>query len=723
MPRVVTSFELGGPLRCEELCPLGIKPFQSDSRFRITITHGTDDYSLEEDQLLKRIQELEAEQASIKQKLSKLMLDDDTRPNLGSPKKSGLAGLRTKGGGSNSGSQDETWCQKCPVFSGHSSVLPRESRSFCDPPNPTSELGSRQTYLYSTERQYLNILDSLVQTVYVFDVAGRISYWNRASEILYGYSAAEALGQNVLERFLVGIIGISVDSQSFLQKTAFRPLEAYTSSRQAKKVLPLQVVIASKKSNLNYGQVTNKVRWKLKTRENTVEPKIRVRDSRYFDQGFSENDLSDHREIATPISRERLRDSSSEGEHKTGVHRIVASRAEPLFNKNRTGCSWRGSELGRLVERTTHGIFPWMNCAIDQQETSGSYAKPEFPVMDCDQLGNEASDSKSSTINASSSNGKGDSSSSSCPTDIFDLGTDLLHDDILWEDLMLGGQIGRGSCGSVYHGLWCGSDVAVKIFSKLDYSDDLLHSFRQEVLLMKRLRHPSVLLFMGAVTSHQHLCIVTEFLPQGSFFQLLKNTKLDWRRRVLMALDIARGMNYLHLCNPPIVHRDLKSSNLLVDKNWTVKVGDFGLSRIKHATFLTTNSGNGTAEWMAPEVIRDEPSDEKFQKVWTRIWASLIESCWKSDPKCRPTFEELLEKLKALQKHYAIQRLKARNTRLAATATPSKQQFEADLLFIYITWLIAFYLWNLGDLRVNFGAQTKSYLILLLYYYVMLLDL
>ncbi|KAI3965827.1 hypothetical protein MKX01_010784 [Papaver californicum] len=152
-------------------------------------------------------------------------------------------------------------------------------------------------------------------------------------------------------------------------------------------------------------------------------------------------------------------------------------------------------------------------------------------------------------------------------------------------------------------------------------------------------------------------------------------------------------MNYLHLCNPPIVHRDLKSSNLLVDKNWTVKVGDFGLSRIKHATFLTTKSGKGTAEWMAPEVIRDESSDEKSdvysfgvimwelatQKIpWDTLnsfqigavgymdqrleipegtdphWASLIESCWNSEPKCRPAFEELLEKLKVLQKHYAI---------------------------------------------------------------------
>ncbi|KAK9277617.1 hypothetical protein L1049_007163 [Liquidambar formosana] len=185
--------------------------------------------------------------------------------------------------------------------------------------------------------------------------------------------------------------------------------------------------------------------------------------------------------------------------------------------------------------------------------------------------------------------------------------------EISWEDLQLREEVGQGFYAVVYHGIWNGSDVAVKIFFGNEYREGTLLDYKKEIDIMRRLRHPNVLLFMGAVYSHERLAIVTEFLPRGSLFKTLhkNNQALDIRRRLRMALDAARGMNYLHHRNPPIVHRDLKSSNLLVDKNWTVKVGDFGLSRLKNATFLTAKSGRGTPQWMAPEVLRNEPSNEK----------------------------------------------------------------------------------------------------------------
>ncbi|KAK1406348.1 hypothetical protein QVD17_41642 [Tagetes erecta] len=269
---------------------------------------------------------------------------------------------------------------------------------------------------------------------------------------------------------------------------------------------------------------------------------------------------------------------------------------------------------------------------------------------------------------------------------------DVADCEIAWEDITLGERIGLGSYGEVYRGDWHGTDVAVKKFLDQEITAESLEEFKSEVSIMKRVRHPNVVLFMGAVTRAPHLSIVTEFLPRGSLYKLLHrpNNQLDIRRRLRMALDTARGMNYLHNCTPVIVHRDLKSPNLLVDKNWVVKVCDFGLSRMKNSTFLSSRSTAGTAEWMAPEVLRNEPSDEKsdvysfgvvlwelctLQQPWggmnpmqvvgavgfqhrrleipddlDPVIADIITKCWQTDPKLRPTFADIMAALKPLQK-------------------------------------------------------------------------
>ncbi|PON49795.1 Mitogen-activated protein kinase kinase kinase [Trema orientale] len=269
---------------------------------------------------------------------------------------------------------------------------------------------------------------------------------------------------------------------------------------------------------------------------------------------------------------------------------------------------------------------------------------------------------------------------------------DVAECEIPWDDITLGERIGLGSYGEVYRGEWHGTEVAVKRFLDQEILGESLAEFMKEVRLMKRLRHPNVVLFMGAVTRTPNLSIVTEFLPRGSLYRLLHrpNNQLDERRRLRMALDAARGMNYLHTCSPMIVHRDLKSPNLLVDKNWVVKVCDFGLSKMKHSTFLSSRSTAGTAEWMAPEVLRNEPSDEKcdvysfgvilwelstMQQPWGGMnpmqvvgavgfqhrrldipedmdpaIADIIRRCWQTDPRLRPTFAEIMAALKPLQR-------------------------------------------------------------------------
>ncbi|RLN28217.1 dual specificity protein kinase shkD isoform X2 [Panicum miliaceum] len=482
---------------------------------------------------------------------------------------------------------------------------------------------------------------------------------------------------------------------------------------------PLQSTLASKITNLAT-KVTNKVRSRVRTDENGIEREGGSGESQCSDRGAKEEPTSSGTTTPRgdaprgPFAMEHSPgkttnpNSDESGEGKVGLHRILSSKAEALLNKKGISWPWKGRENEEHDERN-HVILPWLHGdqenGPNHQKVSDSSIAPDAQGAEHNQPSkNEASGSWSSFNNNSTSSASSTGSTNSSALYKVDHEADCLDYEILWEDLVIGEQIGQGSCGTVYHALWYGSDVAVKVFSKQEYSEDVIQPFRQEVSLMKKLRHPNILLFMGAVTSPQRLCIVTEFLPRGSLFRLLQRsgTKLDVRRRIHMALDIARGMNYLHHSSPPIIHRDLKSSNLLVDKNWTVKVADFGLSRLKRETFLTTKTGKGTPQWMAPEVLRNEPSDEKSdvysygvilwelvtQKIpWENLnsmqvigavgfmnqrldipsdvdpqWTSIILSCWESNPQQRPSFLELLERLRELQRHYAIQQRNAKNS-------------------------------------------------------------
>ncbi|KAM0826784.1 hypothetical protein ACQ4PT_068637 [Festuca glaucescens] len=272
---------------------------------------------------------------------------------------------------------------------------------------------------------------------------------------------------------------------------------------------------------------------------------------------------------------------------------------------------------------------------------------------------------------------------------VFD---DVSECEIPWEDLVIGERIGLGSYGEVYRADWNGTEVAVKKFLDQDFYGDALDEFRSEVRIMRRLRHPNIVLFMGAVTRPPNLSIVSEYLPRGSLYKILHRPgcQIDEKRRIKMAIDVAKGMNCLHTSVPTIVHRDLKSPNLLVDNNWNVKVCDFGLSRLKHSTFLSSKSTAGTPEWMAPEVLRNEQSNEKcdvysfgvilwelatLRMPWSGmnpmqvvgavgfqdrrldipkeidpLVARIIWECWQKDPNLRPSFAQLTTALKTVQR-------------------------------------------------------------------------
>ena len=166
-------------------------------------------------------------------------------------------------------------------------------------------------------------------------------------------------------------------------------------------------------------------------------------------------------------------------------------------------------------------------------------------------------------------------------------------------------QIEKGSFGVIYEAKWRGTKIAVKKLPSA-MNDKLMKEFYQEAALMRALRHPNILQYLGVAQSGSDVCICMEFMSNGSLYRLLHRPDSSYSRRRIKAIcmDTVRGMNYLHQQSPPIVHRDLKSHNLLVDSHWTVKVCDFGLSRITEHN--QTMTACGTPSWTTPEVLRNE---------------------------------------------------------------------------------------------------------------------
>ncbi|KAG6531950.1 hypothetical protein ZIOFF_005786 [Zingiber officinale] len=224
--------------------------------------------------------------------------------------------------------------------------------------------------------------------------------------------------------------------------------------------------------------------------------------------------------------------------------------------------------------------------------------------------------------------------------------------EISWDELDIKEQIGAvaGDFKFAVRRLLSYLDVAVKVLADQDFHNDQLKEFLREVAIMKRVRHPNIVLFMGAVTKHPHLSIVTEYLPRGSLYRLIHRAApgeiLDRRRRLRIALDVAKGINYLHCLNPPIVHWDLKSPNLLVDKNWSVKVCDFGLSRFKANTFISSKSVAGTVVG----AVAFQNRRLAIPQDTCPVLAALMESCWDDDPRRRPPFSSIVDTLKKLLK-------------------------------------------------------------------------
>jgi Janus kinase 2 len=107
------------------------------------------------------------------------------------------------------------------------------------------------------------------------------------------------------------------------------------------------------------------------------------------------------------------------------------------------------------------------------------------------------------------------------------------------------------------------------------------HEFAIEAKLMSNLRHPNIVMFMGVIIESDFIGLVTEYCAEGNVNSVLMDAANEQALGVhiisRMLVDTCRGMSFLHLHNPPIIHKDLKGQNILVDDNWHCKVADFGL--------------------------------------------------------------------------------------------------------------------------------------------------
>jgi serine/threonine protein kinase len=165
----------------------------------------------------------------------------------------------------------------------------------------------------------------------------------------------------------------------------------------------------------------------------------------------------------------------------------------------------------------------------------------------------------------------------------------------------MGERIGEGNYGQVLEGVYHGRKVAIKRLFNSRLDDEGMRKMRKEAAILSGIDHPRVVKLMGLSVADGKLLLVMELVPRGSLRALLSNSSvsLKWQKRLAMLRDAAVGIAFLH--SKGIVHRDIKSSNLLVDDNLSVKVGDFGFATAKHDNGTMTRCG--TPSWTAPEVL------------------------------------------------------------------------------------------------------------------------
>ncbi|XP_051128929.1 serine/threonine/tyrosine-protein kinase HT1 [Andrographis paniculata] len=255
--------------------------------------------------------------------------------------------------------------------------------------------------------------------------------------------------------------------------------------------------------------------------------------------------------------------------------------------------------------------------------------------------------------------------------------------------LFIGNKFASGAHSRIYRGIYKQRAVAVKMVRIPTHKEEtralLEQQFKSEVALLSRLYHPNIVQFIAACKKPPVYCIITEYMSQGNLRMYLNKKEpysLSIETVLRLALDISSGMEYLH--SQGVIHRDLKSNNLLLNDEMRVKVADFGTSCLE--TQCREAKGNmGTYRWMAPEMIKEKPYTRKVDvySFGIVLWelttallpfqgmtpvqaafavaeknerpplpascqpalAHLIKRCWAANPSKRPDFGEIVSAL------------------------------------------------------------------------------
>ncbi len=249
---------------------------------------------------------------------------------------------------------------------------------------------------------------------------------------------------------------------------------------------------------------------------------------------------------------------------------------------------------------------------------------------------------------------------------------------VAFHEILFDHVIGQGSFGTVYYGRWQSQPVAIKTVQGVTTPADH-KEFIREAQIMSRLRSRWITQFYGVCLEPTRHCLLMEYMEHGSLFSRLEHTALDPEQQRSVALDVARGLLYLH--TQGVVHGDLKSANVLLDRHHQAKLTDFGLSHTRASSIASMGQKSQAVQWMAPELFKrggeltaaadrfsygmvlweivtgQRPFDgfdgdvaqhllqggrEIIPSMVPAIYRDFIVRCWDKDPDKRPPLEEII---------------------------------------------------------------------------------